>query len=68
MASVGYGYGGYGKSFYGQPVFEFGEATLAEASGFTATATNTFSASGTSGSQGSEARPRNVAMMYIIKV
>ena len=26
MASVGYGYGGYGKSFYGQPVFEFGEA------------------------------------------
>ena len=29
---------------------------------------HTFSASGTSGSQGSEARPRNVAMMYIIKV
>ena len=29
---------------------------------------HTFSASGTSVSQGSEARPRNVAMMYIIKV
>jgi len=29
---------------------------------------HTFSASGTSGSQGSEARPRNIAMMYIIKV
>ena len=28
---------------------------------------HTFSASGTSGSQGGEARPRNVAMMYIIK-
>jgi len=29
---------------------------------------HTFSASGTSGSQGDEARPRNIAMMYIIKV
>ena len=28
---------------------------------------HTFSASGTSGSQGGEARPRNIAMMYIIK-
>ena len=28
---------------------------------------HTFSASGTSGSQGSETRPRNVALMYIIK-
>jgi len=28
---------------------------------------HTFSASGTSGSQGDEARPRNVAMLYIIK-
>ena len=28
---------------------------------------HTFSASGTSGNQGSEARPRNIAMMYIIK-
>ena len=28
---------------------------------------HTFSASGTSGSQGSESRPRNVALMYIIK-
>ena len=28
---------------------------------------HTFSASGTSGSQGSENRPRNVALMYIIK-
>ena len=40
------------------------------AGGFSMDATHnhTFSASGTSGSQGSEARPRNVAMMYIIKV
>ena len=29
---------------------------------------HTVSVSGTSGSQGSEARPRNIAMMYIIKV
>ena len=29
---------------------------------------HTFSASGTSGNNGTEARPRNVAMMYIIKV
>ena len=29
---------------------------------------HTFSASGTSGSQGGEARPRNIAMMYIIKI
>jgi microcystin-dependent protein len=29
---------------------------------------HTFSASGTSGSQGGEARPRSIAMMYIIKV
>ena len=29
---------------------------------------HTFSVSGNTGSQGSEARPRNVAMMYIIKV
>ena len=29
---------------------------------------HTFSASGTSGSQGSEARPRNIAMMYVIKI
>ena len=29
---------------------------------------HTYSASGTSGSQGSEARPRNIAMMYIIKI
>ena len=35
---------------------------------FDASHNHTFSASGTSGSQGSEARPRNVAMMYIIKV
>ena len=33
-----------------------------------ATHNHTFSVSGTTGSQGSEARPRNVAMMYIIKV
>ena len=35
---------------------------------FDASHDHTFSAAGTSGSQGSEARPRNVAMMYIIKV
>ena len=29
---------------------------------------HTFSASGTSGSQGDEARPRNIAMMYVIKI
>jgi len=29
---------------------------------------HTFSASGTSGSQGGEARPRSIAMMYIIKI
>ena len=29
---------------------------------------HTFSASGTSGSQGGEARPRNIAMMYVIKI
>ena len=33
-----------------------------------ATHNHTFSVSGDTGSQGSEARPRNVAMMYIIKV
>ena len=33
-----------------------------------ATHNHTFSVSGTTGSQGSEARPRNVAMMYIIKI
>ena len=33
-----------------------------------ATHNHTFSVSGTTGSQGSEARPRNVAMMYIINV
>ena len=35
---------------------------------FNASHDHTFSASGTSGPQGGEARPRNVAMMYIIKV
>ncbi len=34
---------------------------------FNASHDHTFSASGTSGNQGGEARPRNVAMMYIIK-
>ena len=29
---------------------------------------HTFSASGTSGNQGGEARPRNIAMMYVIKI
>jgi len=35
---------------------------------FDASHNHTFSASGTSGSQGGEARPRNIAMMYIIKI
>jgi len=35
---------------------------------FDASHNHTFSASGTSGSQGGEARPRSIAMMYIIKV
>ena len=34
---------------------------------FNASHNHTFSASGTSGNQGGEARPRNIAMMYIIK-
>ena len=47
MASVGYGFGRYGHSFYGEPVFEFGEATLAESSGFTASGSITFYVSAT---------------------
>lgn len=35
---------------------------------FDASHTHTFSVSGDTGSQGSESRPRNVAMMYVIKI
>ena len=48
MASVGYGYGGYGKSHYGQPIFEIGEANLAQTSGLSASASMTFAVSATS--------------------
>ena len=46
-----------------------GSASNSPTGGFSMDASHdhTFSASGTSGSQGSEARPRNIAMMYIIK-
>ena len=46
-----------------------GSSSNSPTSGFSMDASHnhTFSASGTSGSQGSEARPRNIAMMYIIK-
>ena len=46
-----------------------GSSSTSPVAGFSMDATHnhTFSASGTSGSQGSEARPRNIAMMYIIK-
>ena len=37
MASVGYGYGGYGKSHFGTPVFQIGAATISATSGATAT-------------------------------
>ena len=46
-----------------------GSSSTSPVAGFSmdATHTHTFSASGNTGSQGSEARPRNIAMMYIIK-
>ena len=46
-----------------------GSSSPSSVGGFSMDASHdhTFSASGTSGSQGSEARPRNIAMMYIIK-
>ena len=69
------GYRGYGtadgvftKTFdANNPVT--GSASNSPTGGFSMDASHdhTFSASGTSGSQGSEARPRNIAMMYIIK-
>jgi len=69
------GYRGYGtadgvftKTFdANNPVT--GSASNSPTGGFSMDASHnhTFSASGTSGSQGDEARPRNVAMLYIIK-
>ena len=46
-----------------------GAASTSPVAGFSmdATHTHTFSASGNTGSQGDEARPRNIAMLYIIK-
>ncbi len=46
-----------------------GSSSTSPVAGFSMDASHnhTFSASGTSGSQGSEARPRNISMMYIIK-
>ena len=46
-----------------------GSSSPSSVGGFSMDASHnhTFSASGTSGSQGSEARPRNIAMLYIIK-
>jgi len=47
-----------------------GQSSTSPVAGFSmdATHTHTFSASGTSGNRGSETRPRNIAMMYIIKI
>ena len=47
-----------------------GSSSTSPVAGFSmdATHTHTVSVSGTSGSQGSEARPRNIAMLYIIKI
>jgi len=47
-----------------------GSSSTSPVAGFSMDASHdhTFSASGTSGSQGGEARPRNIAMMYIIKI
>ena len=47
-----------------------GASSTSPVAGFSmdATHTHTVSVSGTSGSQGSEARPRNIAMLYIIKI
>ena len=69
------GYRGYGtadgvftKTFdANNPVT--GSASNSPTGGFSMDASHdhTFSASGTSGSQGDEARPRNIAMLYIIK-
>jgi len=47
-----------------------GSSSTSPVAGFSidATHTHTFSASGNTGNQGGEARPRNIAMMYIIKI
>ena len=47
-----------------------GASSTSPVAGFSmdATHTHTFSASGNTGNQGSETRPSNVAMMYIIKI
>ena len=47
-----------------------GSSSTSPVAGFSmaATHTHTFSASGNTGNQGSETRPSNVAMMYIIKI
>ena len=46
-----------------------GSSSTSPVAGFSidATHTHTFSASGNTGNQGDEARPRNIAMLYIIK-
>ena len=47
-----------------------GSSSTSPVAGFSmdATHTHTFSASGNTGDQGGEARPRNIAMMYVIKI
>ena len=47
-----------------------GSSSTSPVAGFSmdATHTHTFSASGNTGNQGGEARPRNIAMMYVIKI
>ena len=47
-----------------------GSSSTSPVAGFSidATHTHTFSASGDTGNQGGEARPRNIAMMYVIKI
>ena len=36
MASVGYGFGGYGKSYWGTPQFELAESSITATSNLTA--------------------------------
>ena len=66
--AVGTASGVFSKTNDGNsPITE--SASTSPVSGFTfdGSHNHTFSASGTSGNQGGEARPRNIAMMYIIK-
>ena len=66
--AVGTASGVFSKTNDGtSPITE--SASTSPVSGFTfdGSHNHTFSASGTSGNQGGEARPRNIAMMYIIK-